>query len=57
MPRKNDTTKKVFCSILEVKKEFYPISFKEKNRKEMEEEPGFFGTELATDLLRRLKQI
>ncbi len=57
MPRKSDTRKKVFCSISEVKKEFYPNSFKKKIRKEKEEEPGLLGSELAIDLLRRLKQI
>jgi len=56
MRTKSKKTKKSFYSLTDIEKEFFPNSFKEKIREEKEEEPGFFGTNLAIDFLKKVEK-
>ncbi len=56
MKTKNKQQKKIFCSLIEIEKEFLPNSYKKKSQEQKEKEPGYFGETLAIDLLKRVER-
>lgn len=48
--------KKIYHSMTEFEKEFFPNSHQEKIKKEQEKKPGAFGAELATEFLEDVKR-
>lgn len=49
-------TNKVYRSMTEFEKEFFPNSFQNKIKKEQEKKSGSFGAELAMEFLRSIKR-
>lgn len=48
--------KKVYHSIFEIERDFFPNQYKEKRDKQRLKEPGAFGSELAREFLEKMKQ-
>lgn len=48
--------KKVYHSMTEVEKEFFPNSYQAKIKNEQEKKPGAFGSELAIEFLEDVKR-
>jgi hypothetical protein len=56
MPGRVKENNKIYRSIMEFEKEFFPNSFQSKRKNEQEEKPGSFGIELAMEFLRSVKR-
>lgn len=60
MRKENRQKNKVYRSMVEIERDFFPILYKERLEKErLEKEkskPGAFGIELATELLENIRQ-
>ncbi len=54
MPKNNK--KKIYCSMIEIEKEFFPALYRERIQERKDKDPSSFGTELATEILKSIKQ-
>jgi len=54
--KKAKKNNKVYYSMTEFEKEFFPNAFQSEIKKEQEEKPGAFGTELANEFLEGVKR-
>ncbi len=56
MESKGKQERKTYYSMKEFEKEFFPQSYKEKLVEKRSKEPSMFGTILATELLKSIRQ-
>ncbi len=56
MGNKKRRDREIYCSMKEFEKEFFPHSYEEKLAENRSKEPSMFGTGLATDLLKSIRQ-
>lgn len=56
MKQNKKTKEKVFCSSVEIEKEYFPKSYKQGIKEEKKEEPRIFGIALAKDLLKNVEK-
>jgi len=55
--KESKKNKKIYHSMTEFEKKFFPNAFESKIKREQKENPGAFGTELATEFLEGVKRI
>ena len=48
--------RRVYRSMMEVEREFFPNSYKKKLEEERSKEPGEFGTGLAKEILEKIRE-
>ena len=56
MEKGNKGGKRVFHSMIEFEREFFPVSHKEKIDEEKSKNPDIYGTGLAIELLESIRQ-
>lgn len=56
MEKKSKQRRKVYRSMIEFEKEFFPISYEQKLVEQRHKDPGTFGTGLAMELLENIRQ-
>lgn len=56
MSRRSEQKKNVYCSILEIEKEFFPKSYEERIKEERSKEPGTFGYDLAMEFIEDVRR-
>lgn len=56
MERKSKQSKKVLRSLKEFEKKFFPNLYEEKSAEKRSKEPNIFGTGLAIELLKNIRQ-
>lgn len=56
MEKNEGSSKRVFRSMAEIEREFFPNSYKKKLEEEKKKEPGAFGRELAKEILEKIRE-
>jgi len=56
MEKRNKERTRIYRSMMEIEREFFPILYKERLEEKKSKEPGAFGSQLATELLESIRQ-
>jgi hypothetical protein len=56
MEKKNKQGKRVYRSMMEFEKEFFPTSYKQKLEEQKNKDPSTYGTGLAMELLENIRE-
>ena len=56
MERKSEQEEKIYRSITEIEKEFFPKSYKERIKEGKSKKPGTFGSNLAMEFLEDVRR-